>query len=121
MAEELAEGLFRAIFAVLRGIVGFLVDVLRDVLVEIVLRGLARIFIAFIEAIGFLIRFALWLAEALLFLVLRRAVEKRTALVYTMAMLVLMAGGFGIGATASVIYHAYWSAPDTVASTSVER
>ncbi len=120
MAEELAEGLFRAILALLRSVAGFLVDVLREVLVEIFLRGLARLFIAFIEVMGFLIQLTLWLAEALLSLALRRVVEKRTALVYGLAIVLLMAGGFGIGATASVIYHANWSAQDIVV-TAVEH
>jgi hypothetical protein len=121
VAEELAEGLFRAIFALLRGIAGFIIEILRDVVAELILRGLARLFVAFAQGIGALIRFALWVVEALLFLVLRRPVGKRTALVHAMAIGVLMAAGFWIGATASVVYHADWGASDLVATTDVER
>jgi hypothetical protein len=105
VAEELAEGFFRAIFALFRGLVGFILEVLRDVLGELILRGLAQLLIAFAQAIGFLIRFASWVVEGLLFLVFKRPIGKQTAFVYAMAMLVLMVGGFFIGATASTFYH----------------
>jgi hypothetical protein len=121
VAEELAEGLFRGIFALLRGIAIFLPEILRDVLGELMLRGLAHVLAALIRAIGFLISFALWVAEVVLFVGLRRPIGKRTVLVYATAMAVLMIAGFYLGATASVFYHADWGAADIVASAAVER
>jgi hypothetical protein len=121
VAEELADGLFRGIFALVRSLVGFLLEVLRDVLVEIVMRGLIHLVAAFFHAIGFLIERALWLVEALYFTLLRRPVGKRTALVHAQAVAMLMLGGFFVGATASVLYHADWTGTETVASSTLER
>jgi len=121
VAEELAEGFFRAIFAGVRAIAGFFVDVLRDVVGELLVRGVLRLFAAFVQLIGYIIELALRAAQVLHFVAFRRPVGKRTLFVHATAIALLAVAGFYLGATASILYHANWGGSAIVASTAVER
>lgn len=117
MAEELAEGLFRAIFALLRGVLRLFRELLFHIFMEALAEIVGRILSAIFRLVARVTRFILYPVE-LLYRTLSQRIEravKPSWLAHSVAIATLLVCGFCFGFGASIAYHASLSSYATVA------